>query len=430
MSYPYISFEQPAGTFYMSAMPIGEIIRIAQPKPRIFDPKTLTSSGGIQRELSVRRIRDIADYAETTDAAFPTPILLAVSSNDCVIENGTIYIPADNSAEIIDGQHRVYGLREAKNKDNFVVPVVIIVDPTEEEKALLFATINSTQTKVPASLIYELFAVSESRSPQKTCHEIARSLNSLPESPWFRRLKMLGRKSEMGSNESLSQGTFIKFLLPLVSNDPGGDMETIKQGSQPVRRPNCVFNDFFRDGKDATILKILLNAFCAARDVWPKEWADPKKFVLTKTLGFSGIMRAMNDMVNCGLAKNDLSLDFFSKVFKEVSSKMTERQMSLTSEFFSASALGEAEFARLIKEEIPKLTWKESVAAAIKRLIADSPQSVFTRQQLIQKELKRIVSEVGAESENPEQTLSRTLQELRDDGLVSFESTGEYRIIK
>jgi hypothetical protein len=175
----------------------------------------------------------------------------------------------------------------------------------------------------------------------------------MAESPWYRRLKMLGRKSVSGSLESLSQGTFVKFLLPNVSSDPEGDREALKTKQIPPEHPNCVFNSFFRAEDDATILKILLNVFGAAQNIWKDEWKDPENFILTKTLGFSGIMRAIPDMVRRGQENEDLSIDFFTKIFGQVKEKMDAKNIALTSESFSASASGEAEFALLIKAEIP-----------------------------------------------------------------------------
>lgn len=352
MKYPIIPFEQPAGTFYMSALPAEEVIRISKSNPRLFNPETLTSEGGIQRELSSRRVKGIASYAETSDAAFPTPILLAIDSRDCVLEEDSIEISGSRVADIVDGQHRVYGLDRSSVKGSFVLPVVFIIDATPDEKALLFATINGTQTKVPASLIYELFDVFPSRSPQKTCHEIARTLNSMSESPWFRRLKMLGRKSVSGSLETLSQGTFIKFLLPLVSSDPVGDMEALKKSPVSPEHSECVFNSFFREQNDSMILKILLNLFGGAKRVWSSEWDDPSRFILTKTLGFSGIMRALPEMVRRGKENGDLTIEYFVRVFTRAKQKMESENIVLTSEHFSASASGEAKFANMIKAEI------------------------------------------------------------------------------
>ncbi|HTQ62265.1 MAG TPA: DGQHR domain-containing protein [Candidatus Solibacter sp.] len=352
MSFPVIVTEQPAGTFYLTAMPASEVIRVARPNPRTYDPETLDSGGGIQREPSGRRIKAIVEYAESSDAAFPTAVLLAIRSEDCTLEGNMISISREGVADVVDGQHRILGLRESSAAKNFELPVIFIIDATDEEKALLFAIINGTQTKVPASLLYELYGVTESRSPAKTCHEIARSLNSMPESPWYRRLKMLGRKSAPGSAESLSQGTFAKFLMPLISPNPQKDRDLIRNNKPPGAYPQCIFNDYFREGKDSQILKVLLNVFQGARKVWPSEWDNPDDFVLTKTLGFSGIMRALPDMVSKGRTMKDLSVGYFSTIFARVKQRMDEKGIALKSDYFSASASGEAEFGAMIHEQV------------------------------------------------------------------------------
>jgi hypothetical protein len=75
------------------------------------------------------------------------------------------------------------------------------------------------------------------------------------------------------------------------------------------------------------------------------------------------------------------------------------------------------------------MIWVESVEYAIRRLTSRTGNRVFTRQQLIDSELERIVSEVGSTGETPEQTLSRVLQELRVLGKIEFESPGIYKLI-
>lgn len=67
-------------------------------------------------------------------------------------------------------------------------------DLTDEEKAYVFSIINSKQTRVNPSIVYDLFSLAERRSPQKTCHEIARGINSNPDSPFYKKLKMLGKR--------------------------------------------------------------------------------------------------------------------------------------------------------------------------------------------------------------------------------------------
>ena len=351
MTLDVISFEQPAGSFLLAVLPATDLIRISRADPRKFDNISMETIGGIQREPSKKRIKEIVEYSNTVDATFPTPILLAINSESYDLSGNQLEINGDNIADIVDGQHRVLGLKDSKRANDFVIPVVFILDATEEQKALIFATINGKQTKVPASIIYDLFSVTRTRSPQKTSHELARALNTTANSPWYRRLKMLGKKSK-GSMESLSQGTFIKFLLPNISSDPVNDMDIQRRGETPPPRINCIFNEYYRKEQDSTILKILLNVFDAARECWQDEWNDPDNFILTKTTGFSGIMLALPEMYKKGKQIGDLSVDSFASTFSRVKQQMETDGEQLTSKYFSSSARGEAKFRDMILKKL------------------------------------------------------------------------------
>jgi hypothetical protein len=52
----------------------------------------------------------------------------------------------------------------------------------------------------------------------------------------------------------------------------------------------------------------------------------------------------------------------------------------------------------------------------------------ITRADLIANELASIIADVGSEGATPAQTLSRVLQELRDEGVLIFDGQGRYRI--
>jgi CRP-like cAMP-binding protein len=75
------------------------------------------------------------------------------------------------------------------------------------------------------------------------------------------------------------------------------------------------------------------------------------------------------------------------------------------------------------------MTWREAVEAAVKRRAAHSPDGVFSRQDLLDAERAQILSDCGGGGETPDQTISRVLQELRDDGVISFvDDEGTYRL--
>jgi putative restriction endonuclease len=75
-------------------------------------------------------------------------------------------------------------------------------------------------------------------------------------------------------------------------------------------------------------------------------------------------------------------------------------------------------------------TWRAAVRNAIDRLVATTGNRRFSRQALIDRELEKIVEEVQSQGTTPQQTLSRVLQELRDDDEIAFldAERGEYLV--
>lgn len=88
------------------------------------------------------------------------------------------------------------------------------------------------------------------------------------------------------------------------------------------------------------------------------------------------------------------------------------------------SFLGDMEAARK-----SRTTWKEAVHAAIERIVATRQSTEFSRHDIIEFELAKIMDEVGSKGETPEQTLSRVLQELRQAEIIEFlDNRGSYRL--
>lgn len=75
------------------------------------------------------------------------------------------------------------------------------------------------------------------------------------------------------------------------------------------------------------------------------------------------------------------------------------------------------------------MTWREAVEAAVRRHASKQPQRVFTRQDLLADEETRILSDCGGGGATPHQTISRVLQELRDEGIIAFlDDKGTYQL--
>ena len=214
--------EQPVGAFYMARMSYRDLINITFADIRRIEREDSDVERvlGIQRPLSNTRVREIGAYVNTMDANFPTSIIIAIDSfgnewqeeeeksnnendeqEDKKLQNilynkstRMLEIRRDKGvAKILDGQHRIAGLKllDPKNEP-FDLPVTIFVDADIEQQALIFATINKTQTKVNKSLVYDLYELAKNRSPEKTCHNIAIVLNHKQDSPFHDKIRILG----------------------------------------------------------------------------------------------------------------------------------------------------------------------------------------------------------------------------------------------
>ena len=254
---------------------------------------------GIQRELGKTRVKEIKQYVQNIDATFPTAVLLAISSEHASFNASTkelAIVRHSKVAKIIDGQHRIAGLSELNGK-TFQVNVAIFIDMDIQDQAMVFATINLKQTKVNKSLAYDLYEFTTSRSPQRTCHDVARFLNSRQGSPFQDKVKMLGVARE--PTETITQATFVDRLLRLVSWDPMKDRDQLKRRhrldpARVVQGNRQIFRNLFIREEDHIIALVLWNFLLAVQRKWPTSWQTVERGnILNRTTGFGALMRFM-----------------------------------------------------------------------------------------------------------------------------------------
>lgn len=205
-------------------------------------------------------------------------------------------ISLDQAATIIDGQHRLKGLEDAGKLD-FELSISIFVGVDDATEAALFSIVNLAQTKVNKSLVYDLFSIASSRSPEKTCHEIVVALDRLEDSPFKGRIKRLGVATEGRFGETLSQATIVKGILPYISNDPLSDRDRGKRFGfwEPAVARDVtkrIFFEFFRRNEDTKILSNVINYFNAVKSRWPEAWQRTGTGnIINRTNGYNGFVR-------------------------------------------------------------------------------------------------------------------------------------------
>ena len=205
----------------------------------------------------------------------------------------------DNVAKVLDGQHRIAGLAHFKGRW-FQLNVTVFVGMELEDQAIVFATINHTQTKVSKSLVADLFDFAKHRSPQKTAHNIARALNEKEGSPFKDKIKVLGTADDK-EKETITQATFVESLLKFITKDKAHDRDVYKRGKRPETYygddlRNRFFRNLFVQEDDASIAKILWNYFKAVQKKWPHAWNEvTPELVLNRSTGFIALMKFLKD---------------------------------------------------------------------------------------------------------------------------------------
>ncbi|SFW76118.1 DGQHR domain-containing protein [Sinomicrobium oceani] len=356
-----LEVKQPIGTYYIGVIGHEDLVKISYADIRRLEvgdeKREVEIYSGIQRELSKNRVKEISKYVNLIDATFPSSVILHINEKDVEYNNETkiMYLPfRDNVAKVLDGQHRIAGLENYEGtKDGFDVNVTIFIEMELEDQAIVFATINKTQTKVNKSLVADLFAFAKFRSPQKTCHNIVRALNQKEGSPFKDKIKILGTADDK-EKETITQATFSEKLMQFLSKDPMDDRNTYKKGKIPEkytgieleRRP---LRNLFIEENDADIAKIIWEYFDAVQEKWPNAWWEVKReMILNKSTGFLAFMRFFKDAyVKKGEIGSIVSKDYYKSLFD----KTTLKEKDFNRDNFLPGSGGQSKLYNQLVEE-------------------------------------------------------------------------------
>jgi DGQHR domain-containing protein len=239
---------------------------------------------GYQRLLNEARARRLADYVinglDAQDSFLPTSVFLATAAPlDYEEETSTLTIdPAITGAfSVVDGQHRLEGLRIAAQKDDrtldFELPVNIAVELPHLHQMCHFLIVNSTQKSVDKSveqrIISRLTAAVDvedvptlprwiqrivERGDVDRAVKLIDYLNSEPDSPWKGRIRL---PNSIDNSKTVKQHSFVKHIVKYVLN-PSNPIAAF-QDSEKERK---VFLNYWKaiasfldDGEDPVLYK-------------------------------------------------------------------------------------------------------------------------------------------------------------------------------
>jgi len=235
-------------TLYTTSLKVSDLVIPNFYSIERLDPE-FANEKGYQRLLNKGRAKKLADYViagqETRDAFLPTSIFMATDKNiDFNSENNTIEIDIREigSFNIVDGQHRVEGLKMAAEKDprvlNFDVPVNIAINLSEIEQMCHFLIVNTTQKSVEEGVAQRIRArltksmgvdvtpnlpkwilTSVQKGEDEKSLQYVDFLNNHKDSPWKNKIRMANDETNDGT---VNQKSFVKAIKKyiLVANNP------------------------------------------------------------------------------------------------------------------------------------------------------------------------------------------------------------------
>ncbi|HEV2437798.1 MAG TPA: DGQHR domain-containing protein [Verrucomicrobiae bacterium] len=307
-----------------------------------------------QRPEKEDRLREIAKFVEQRlidngqsrkEVIFPSTVILGLLV-DCEVDDKRPECPSpacaylvgessswaklvllpkkDNSLFVIDGQHRLKGLRQlmqrldaelhqfegrtltpeqleqqkrkqklAEAVRTFEVPVSLLLDFDLEEQAMVFATVNFNQKPVQRSFYFDIFGAFESDkvTPLSFTHEFVVHLNNAETSPLKGMIKLLGTGPGL-----VSQAFMVERLVPL--GDP--------------QNPKSVFRTFYQlrykgeMSASKQFASIVKNMFEAVRTEFPYAWphrnakgnysSHSYDFILCKSMVMSGLLGVLREI--------------------------------------------------------------------------------------------------------------------------------------
>ncbi len=295
----FVEMDVEETQLYTFPMAVENLIKISYVAVRGRDRE----EGAVQRVLNKKRISSIKQYILNGNMFVNT---FVINWNDekfvpKIVDN-TVEIPiVDSVAQLIDGQHRLEGLKEAIKADeeikNKQVLVSMVIGLTTKEAAKIFININSEQKPVPKSLIYDLYGITEDERNFAITRagDIAKELNENIESPYYNLIKYPGSPRGKGKIDLSTVVSSLKKYVDIDGKFIENNIKDLNLQSQ------C-----------------LINYFSAIKYHWDKEnlWGNASQNVFFKASGFVAAMEFFFEYVfsKC-VDKRSFKLEYIIDLF-------------------------------------------------------------------------------------------------------------------
>lgn len=252
---------------------------------------------GYQRELDLKRAGKIAKYLEQRNAIMPVAGLVNIrDKHSFSYKNGILTIPDGVKLWVVDMQHRLEGLKIARNSlHNFEMPIVITTGLSQVDEGAQFYIINTKAKTMNVNLTRRLLIengkinlLSGTKAWEISAVRTTIHINEvLKGNPWYKRLRLPNQekmKRHLGNETS-----FVSSLHHLfITGKTGSYLKTAK---------------------------LLAEFWKALSEVLPNSFEEPHKYQIQRSPGIfafnsfivPGFMRKHKDPKDYKLALSGLN---------------------------------------------------------------------------------------------------------------------------
>lgn len=347
---------------YLATMPVEDLLQVAK-----VDVQHATENPtGYQRKPGDSRFRALSKYIRAHEGLLPTAILVNVRSESAKFQSedgnaGVVSIPAGEPVWIVDGQHRLFGLKRAiedlRSEDpdaelGYEVPVVFTLGFDQFEEMELFSVVNGKQKSVPTDLAADLLrskVLAEGRGFVRSGRgneaefrkavgaSVARYLNDV-EGPWQGKIRL--------PNEAAN-----RKLKPLQLNSIASSLDTVLK-DQYVRG--------IYEGETSKewprLRSLILTYWKALASLMPEAVADIEHHSLQRTVGTYVFHLILPDVIYRARDKADFSQESFEEILSGLGEWVTSQQWHTEDGDPITRATGMSsirELAEILREKLP-----------------------------------------------------------------------------
>lgn len=305
---PAAKAQQGSLSILATAIPVRELVRQGFYSVDTLDPED--SGKGYQRLLNTARARRLAEYViagqDSADAFLPTSVFLATDKALYLNpSNNTVTIDTDavGPFSVVDGQHRLEGLKLAAERDprvlDFEIPVNIATNLPAIAQMCHFLIVNTTQKSVDKAVEQRIVArLTEAldfedipslprwilRTVEKgevdKALKLVDYLNAEPGSPWFGKVQMANENS---SDATVNQRSFVKSVIKFVltPNNPLGALKDFEREKRAFLNYWKAISELLDDQEPSTLYKYNgIELFCRFSIPFFTRMFDKKNFTV------------------------------------------------------------------------------------------------------------------------------------------------------